>query len=407
MIIDRKDLYDQIWATPASQLCKRFGFSDVWLAKLCKRHGIPRPPRGYWAKKRNGIPTRRIPLPRISDETLEKIDLTPRPAPEKQTISPVLKKSPPKREPAEAAITVNSRLTAPHPLVDRTRKSLNASLNLDSSMRDRWGLISTREEGCLDVAVGPESIDRAMRILDALIKALEARKCRVQVPGEEFDRRTLAEVDGKLIRFRLTEKVQMKLRPPSPDRVRSWLDTMHIYIPSGEFRLQILSDHGSYTLRTWKDGKRKRIEDQLNDFIVGLVEASEQMKASREYARLARIEEERKRRIREEADRLRREEEERVRWVEATLDSWERWRSLGRMIRDARNRASRLGRRITPESRMGRWIETAERRLAKLDPLAPMVNELPPSTPVEGRLIEEKAGTSVDDLEGEEGPPKG
>lgn len=352
MLIDRKDLYDQIWTTPASQLCKRFGFSDVWLAKLCKKHGIPRPPRGYWAKKRNGLPTRRTPLPWLVDEMLEKIDLTFRRAPEKQIIAPVLKQTPPKREPTQAVVTVSSRLTTPHPLVDRTRRSLTAALNLDSSMRDRWGLISTREKGCLDVAVGPESIDRAMRILDAVVKALEAGKCRVVVSDEEFDRRTMAEVDGELIRFRLTEKVQMKLRPPSPDRLRSWLDSKYMHVPCGEFRLQILCDPGSYVDRAWKDGKRKRIEDQLDDFIVGLGEVSERMKARREYARLARIEEERKRKIREEAERLRREEEERVRWVEATLDSWRRWRSLGRMIRDARNRASKLGRRITPESRM-------------------------------------------------------
>ena|GEM_PF-5854531 len=58
------------------------------------------------------------------------------------------------------------------------------------------------------------------------------------------------------------------------------------------------------------------------------------------------------------------------------MDSWNRRRALARMIQNARMRASRLGLRITPESQMGQWIEVAERRLATLDPLAPMLAEL-------------------------------
>lgn len=89
---------------------------------------------------------------------------------------------------------------------------------------------------------------------------------------------------------------------------------------------------GHVPLHTWKDGARKQIEDRLNEFIAGLMETSERMKADRERTRLARIEEERRRRIREEAERLRREEEERIRWVEATLDSWNRRLALARRI---------------------------------------------------------------------------
>lgn len=369
-MIDRRQLYELIWTTPASKLSQTYGVSDVWLAKLCKKHHIPQPPRGYWAKKRSGKPARRIPLPPTSDPKLEEVDLSPRPAPEKRTISPVVEKRISEEKTAGAAIIVNKRLNAPHPLVDRTRSSLI------SSKPDQWGLIRPNGKGCLDVAVGPESIDRSMRIMDALIKALEARSHQVKVSGEEFRRTTVVEIDGESIPFRLTERVERKLRPPAPDRLRSFLHSEYVNSPSGEFRVHIQSRYGSYPLRTWKDGNRKHIEDRLNEFIVGLMETSEEMKADRERARLARIEEERKQGIREEAERLRREEEERVRWVEATLDSWNRWRALAKMIRDARTRASRLGFQITPESRMGQWIEVAERRLAALDPLGPMLEEL-------------------------------
>ncbi len=40
-----------VWEIPSQQLAKQFGVSDVALAKFCKRYGISKPPRGYWAKK--------------------------------------------------------------------------------------------------------------------------------------------------------------------------------------------------------------------------------------------------------------------------------------------------------------------------------------------------------------------
>jgi hypothetical protein len=43
-----------VWKTPITRLAKEYGLSDVGLAKICKKHDIPRPPRGYWAKKEGG-----------------------------------------------------------------------------------------------------------------------------------------------------------------------------------------------------------------------------------------------------------------------------------------------------------------------------------------------------------------
>ncbi len=48
--ISRIDLYERVWTTPLRTLAKEFGLSDVGLAKLCRRHGIPLPGRGYWVR---------------------------------------------------------------------------------------------------------------------------------------------------------------------------------------------------------------------------------------------------------------------------------------------------------------------------------------------------------------------
>jgi hypothetical protein len=41
----RSELYEKVWATPMTQLAAEFGISDVGLAKACRRHAIPAPPR--------------------------------------------------------------------------------------------------------------------------------------------------------------------------------------------------------------------------------------------------------------------------------------------------------------------------------------------------------------------------
>lgn len=59
----RTDLYEKVWSTPMIRLAAELGISDVGLAKACRRHAIPVPPRGHWAKLQAGKKSPRAPLP--------------------------------------------------------------------------------------------------------------------------------------------------------------------------------------------------------------------------------------------------------------------------------------------------------------------------------------------------------
>lgn len=59
----RSELYDRIWSTPASKIADELGISGSRIAVICRRHGIPTPPRGYWAKWTVGKHLPRTPLP--------------------------------------------------------------------------------------------------------------------------------------------------------------------------------------------------------------------------------------------------------------------------------------------------------------------------------------------------------
>src|SRR5688572_487201 len=117
--LSRQELYDQVWQTPVRKLAEQFGVSDVGLAKICKKHGIPRPPVGYWARVAFGKRVKRTPLPDLDDEALEEVRIF------RSAFfgeSDALATPDPSRPP----IVVPEKLSKPHRLVEDTRTCLKS-----------------------------------------------------------------------------------------------------------------------------------------------------------------------------------------------------------------------------------------------------------------------------------------
>jgi len=49
----REELAALIWEYPSTKLAEKFGVSDRTVGNWCKRYGIDKPPRGYWASIRS------------------------------------------------------------------------------------------------------------------------------------------------------------------------------------------------------------------------------------------------------------------------------------------------------------------------------------------------------------------
>lgn len=58
---DRERLYDEVWSEPTRRVAARYGVSDAMLWKVCRQLQVPKPPRGYWAKKRARKPVPKRP----------------------------------------------------------------------------------------------------------------------------------------------------------------------------------------------------------------------------------------------------------------------------------------------------------------------------------------------------------
>jgi hypothetical protein len=61
--LTRSELYELVWSEPMSTLAPKYGLSDVGMAKICRRLRVPRPWRGYFARKDAG---QTIRPPRLS-----------------------------------------------------------------------------------------------------------------------------------------------------------------------------------------------------------------------------------------------------------------------------------------------------------------------------------------------------
>ncbi len=365
--LKREELYEQVWSRPLRDLAKEYSLSDVGLAKICRRLNIPVPGRGYWAKKDAGKAPPRSPLPSLGKDGQSEAVFTkhepPPPDPVQQTEAErliVSEKAP------ENRVAVDPSLSAPHMLVARTERSLRAAKT------DETGLARPRAKGCFDVRIAAGSIDRAMRIVDALAKALEARKYHLVTDDNQATRITVLGISHEISLEESTTRTVRELT--SAERKQQernpWLYStpQYDYLATGRLTLRI-KGYGNGERRSWSDGKQQRIEDCLNAFIVGLIQASVRTHADNlERERRHREWEEEERRRREE-EQVRRLEEVRQADLDEQITAWRKSRQIRAYMEAVSRMATERHGPINPESDLGRWLAWASRHVDSLDPL--------------------------------------
>jgi len=64
VILDREELYREVWSTTVSAVARKYNLTDHDIRKACFALDVPTPIQGYWAKVRAGNPPPIPPLPR-------------------------------------------------------------------------------------------------------------------------------------------------------------------------------------------------------------------------------------------------------------------------------------------------------------------------------------------------------
>ncbi len=383
--LTREELYELVWTTPMSRLAAEYEISDVGLKKLCARHNIPTPPRGYWAQRDAGRAPSRPKLPASKDRS--PIQLRVATTDEHVTVAKdALALAIEEAKRPENRVSVSDRLRSPPQLV-REAKDL-----LKDATPDDLGILE-RPSGCLDIRVSRGQLSRALRIADALVRVFDRRGWEVAVQPDG----TFVQVDDVPIAVTIEEGLETFELPPKPEITSSY--SFHYNRretgrrPSGHLTVAIREAHHLWhhnQQRNWRGSEKRALEERLTDVIVGMLKLSSAVKADiAEKERNAIEEQERKRQVQvalNEQKRLQEALAEEKASVELLLNQAARWReskSVRLFIDEARERG-RIDELELEGDDLARWISWAEEQADRLDPFSPS----PPSILDDAERIE-------------------
>ncbi|MFO7802189.1 MAG: hypothetical protein R6V55_07840 [Desulfovermiculus sp.] len=386
--ISRQDLYEQVWEVPMSKLAQKYQMSDVGLAKICKKYNIPRPPRGYWAKKSAGIRVERVPLPSKTKNELITIHSNPDYYQDNEA-EYTQKKNPPDEDIGE--IQVAKRLSNPHPLVEK------AASILHQAQPNQHGLLETRTTDCLNIKVSKKVLPRALRIMDALFNHFTELKFETCIRKGN----TVVTIDDIEIHIGIREELRKERKPIErnlEERYRFWHSSYEqVYVPSGNLCLSVLNHYSSNNLqKNWRDTQTKQLEGQLTKFMKVLLrivakekEAIRQQEERERQRRekLKRIEEQKRRR--EELQARMDHERNRVDTLINDAENWKKSQVLKEFILAVKKARDAGGCAYEPDCGWEEWFKWARDQADRLNPLV----QSPPSiTDEELPEIEEHIG---------------
>ena len=360
----RKQLYEKVWSTPITIISKEYHLSDVGMAKLCKRHNIPRPPRGYWARVEHGQKPPQAALPNPDQD--ESITIHVR---EELQVDPEIQEQADSAFAKIGPVPVREDLRGCHCLISEMREYLNG--------RDLYpaGIYRIDQDAPLDLKVSKDGQHRALRIMDALIKAMEGQ-------GWTSRKGPVVEVLGVDISLSLSEGVKpISVELPADD-LNGRYQFHHDRIvtkqaPSGEFTLLIDGRSTRYR-RKIKDGIRQSLEDQLPKVLEGMVfiASSHRQDELERQAWHRKWEEEQRREdaLRKRKYELKKQilaEKVKVGGLVREMRQWRQSQDLRAYIeaRRARHLADRKAEAMDEE--FAQWYRWALDQAARIDPLCP------------------------------------
>lgn len=353
--ISRQDLFTRVWDTPMRKLAAEFAISDVGLAKVCRKHDIPVPPVGYWAKVAHGKPTTRPLLPPHAVQSISFVGQSDAHAPKARRV---------KSEEFFVELQVPDDLTSLAPFAAATHRALTKAKPAEK------GLITSGSSTTITCAVSPQSVERAARLLDAVERALPAVNARLF--HDRAASRVGVQVADEPISFSLTEETKRSetlIRHPKYEYLNR---REYAYTSTGQLQLSI--DGEFVGRRTWSDGKCQRLENKLGDFVVGLVEAARgvtQLRAEREAARLKREEDAERRRVAQEVLRKR---QQFIEQLDKEADAWTNALALTRYVDALRAEVVRVGVQLSVNGEA--WLALASEMAASTNPLPVRVTQL-------------------------------
>ena len=266
ILLSREALYRQVWSTPIRRLATQYGITGTGLAKICARLKVPRPPRGYWAKKAVGKKVVQYRLPDPDADTPQDVTIAPTPPPAIPTPAQIeVQQRIGQAQADNVEIIVPTKLTRPHRVIAEWLAERKREAQEARHAPDPW------RRQYLRPAALTETDRRRHRILDTLFKALERQGFTIK--AEQYQSVYL-EVQKERIDFQLREKQKQVRRPLTENekvisylRDRGWVQELQ---PSGALIFTIKTWLADGMRREWKDERDKPLEGVLPEIVATL-----------------------------------------------------------------------------------------------------------------------------------------
>ncbi len=297
--LTRAELYEKVWSTPMQRLANEFGLSDVGLAKVCRRHDIPLPGRGYWARIRFGQKPERAALPALKEPRLDTIRAFPSKPKVREDM--VLKE-----QEVIPTIAVADDRPINHPIARRIERSMSRTTT------DDRGLLATKKGRSVPLKLTAEAVTRALRVLDTLFTVLDDAKHALQWPSP-YNTPPKIVTEGEKLQFMITEAIERKERKPTSEELEQrksnswWRPRQWDYTSTGRLKLTLESCEYLGISYSWADGKRRKLDTCIGEVLITCQKMATAIKKERENrARYQRDLE--RQRVRELEERQRQEE---------------------------------------------------------------------------------------------------
>lgn len=288
--LTRRELYDLVWSKPMTKLAEEFGLSDVGLSKICNKHRVPTPPRGYWARKEAGQKVKQTIFVVASDPEVERIEIVSRGLDLPDPVKAVLEQrreerkhaEPKPRKPIQQPGLIEP-VERPHPAVLATAKALRR-------VPQKLGMAEANGAGMCGITVAPESVERVIAILDRLARSCDDRHITFAPTGNGMS----ATVGRDSVAFTLierTKKIPHVLTPKEiaddekrrktlerrGGRANDWdlvyafpsYRPQHDILRTGELVFEVTS-WSQGLRRQWRDAKTQTIESLMLGIVAGI-----------------------------------------------------------------------------------------------------------------------------------------
>lgn len=355
--LTREELYRKIWGKPTVKVASEFGISDVGISKICRKMNVPKPPPGYWRRVETGANVEPTSLPAATDATVKSVHLYVPSEDGSNKIDSEIQAMIDREELPENQIRIAAELENAHPLVKKTKRFFD-----EADANSLEPISPPREKGYLSVSVSPTQAQRALLIMDALLKAAEKRGYNATVSSNHWGEESRIVKEGEDICISLYEhsqKIQRELTPEEKKKPPYLLNITTEYQSSGKLTVKV---NHLWSYQKWSDRKNEPLETRLNDVIAGVVALLEGLVAEKR-----RKEEEERRR--QEAARQREEENRRREQLETNARKWRDCQDVLNYLDAYEARLIKEKGTIAPDSRDAEWLRWARDYAESLDPL--------------------------------------